>query len=441
MSNLITEKFNLPSSWKIDKLENLTNLIIDGTHHTPKYTENGVPFLRVTDIQSKEINKSKLKYISLEEHKELIKRCLPKKGDLLLSKNGTIGITKIVDWDWKFSIFVSLALIKLKPRIDANYLSYILKSDITQWQIIRRAKQGTVTNLHLEEIREIEVPTLSLNHQQKIAKILSTCDSVIEKTKEAIKKYQAIKAGMMDDLFTRGIDPVTKKLRPSYKDAPELYKKSELGMIPKDWDISNFENATEIITDFTANGSFESLRVNVKYYYETNYARLIRLTDLRQNLENDGVYVDKEGFNYLTKSELFENDIMLANVGEYTGFACLMPKVNYFATIAPNMFLIRADKLLFDSIYMYFFMIYSLFTRQVDNVSASSATKLLNKTNFRATNLFKPLKTEQEMISSKLQSIDNKIQTEQNTLKKYEQIKKGLMDDLLTGKKEVKVKE
>lgn len=439
MSNLITKKFNLPKVWEIEKLENLTNLIIDGTHHTPIYTESGIPFLRVTDIQNKEIDKSKLKYVSLEEHKELIKRCLPKKGDLLLSKNGTIGIPKIVDWDWEFSIFVSLALIKLKSSLDANYVAHFLKSDITQWQVIRRAKQGTVTNLHLEEIREIEIPKLSLTHQKKIAKILSTCDSVIEKTKEAIEKYQAIKDGMMDDLFTRGIDPKTKKLRATYEDAPELYKKSELGMIPKGWGISNFEDATEIITDFTANGSFESLRVNVKYYYETNYARLIRLTDLRQNLENDGVYVDEEGFKYLVKSELYENDIMLANVGEYTGFACLMPNVNYPTTIAPNMFLIRSNQNIFNSVYMYYFMTYSLFTRQVDNVSASSATKLLNKTNFRAMNLFKPSVDEQKFIANILNSIDKKIQTEQSTLKKYQQIKKGLMDDLLTGKKELEV--
>ena len=245
----------------------------------------------------------------------------------------------------------------------------------------------------------------------------------------------------MHDLFTRGIDLKTGRLRPSYQDAPGLYKESELGMIPKDWDVINFEEATEIITDFTANGSFESLRINVKYYYEVNYGRLIRLTDLRQNLQTDGVYVDKAGFDYLAKSALRENDIMLANVGEYTGFACLMPKVNYPATMAPNMFLVRTNQELFDAKFMYYFMTFPSFTNQVDNVSASSATKLLNKTNFRAMELPKPSIDEQKLFGTSLESINEKIQIEQSTLAKYQQLKAGLMQDLLTGKVEVRVAE
>ena len=357
-NSVISKKFNLPINWEIDILDNLTNKIVDGAHHTPKYTNSGIPFLRVTDVQTKEINFSKIKFISKQEHQQLIARCNPEKGDMLLSKNGSIGISKIVDWDWEFSVFVSLALIKVKKELDVQFLSHFFKSEITMWQILRRAKQGTVTNLHLEEIREIEIPRLSLPHQQKIAKILFTIDNVIEKTESAIAKYQAIKQGLMHDLFTRGIDLNTGRLRPTPQEAPALYKESVLGLIPRDWELENFEEATEIITDFTANGSFESLRVNVKYYYEVNYGRLIRLTDLRQNLQTDGVYVNKSGFEFLLKSELRENDIMLANVGEYTGFACLMPKVNYPATIAPNMFLVRTDKEKFDSKFMYYFMTY-----------------------------------------------------------------------------------
>jgi type I restriction enzyme S subunit len=246
---------------------------------------------------------------------------------------------------------------------------------------------------------------------------------------------------MLQDLFTRGIDTTTGKLRPSFQDAPELYKESKLGWIPKEWEVDNFEGASELITDFTANGSFESLRLNVKYYYTIEYARLIRLTDLRVNLDNDGVFVDKEGYEFLSKSTLYENDIMLANVGEYTGFACLMPKVNYPATIAPNMFLIRCNKTIFNSIFMYYFMTLDAFTRQVDNVSASSATKLLNKTNFRTLSIHKPSVIEQEKIGNFLKAIDQKLKTEQDFLHKQQQIKAGLMNDLLSGKKLVAMQE
>ena len=107
----------------MEELQNLTKLITDGAHHTPNYTESGVPFLRVTDVQSNNIDFDRIKYVSKDEHLELIKRCNPEKGDILYSKNGTIGIPKLVDWEWEFSIFVSLALIKPKnERISSQYL-------------------------------------------------------------------------------------------------------------------------------------------------------------------------------------------------------------------------------------------------------------------------------------------------------------------------------
>ena len=238
MSNwTIKEHFNLPENWEILRLHDLTTQIVDGTHFTPNYIENGIPFLRVTDIQTKNIDFTDLKFISKEEHELLKLRCSPGKGDILLSKNGTIGLIKIVDWDWEFSIFVSLALIKTKKEIYNQYLKYLLQSEIVWWQIKLRAKQGTVLNLHLEEIRELEIPKAPYEDQIKIAKILSTADAVIEKSQAAIDKYKAIKQGMLHDLFTRGIDISTGKLRPKYEDAPALYKESKLGMVPKEWDV------------------------------------------------------------------------------------------------------------------------------------------------------------------------------------------------------------
>src|SRR6266536_483461 len=141
-----TEVGGIPEDWEVQPLSKLTHQIIDGTHHTPRYVNSGVPFLRVTDIQHSEIDFSDLKFISPEEHQLLKRRCNPEKGDFLLSKNGTIGIPKIVAWDWEFSIFVSLALLKLKTKcLSARYLYQFFKSDYLSDQIRRRSKQGTVT--------------------------------------------------------------------------------------------------------------------------------------------------------------------------------------------------------------------------------------------------------------------------------------------------------
>lgn len=193
----------IPEEWEIDVLSNLTNKIIDGTHYTPNYTDYGVPFLRVTDIQNKTINFKQLKFISPNEHMELIKRCRPEKDDILYSKNGTIGIRKIIDWDWEFSIFVSLCLIKTKPdKIRTEYLFYILGSDIIKKQIRIRTKQMTVMNLHLEEIKEFQIPKPSQKEQYLIAELLKVADERIEKEQAYLNKLQQIKKGLMQDLLT-----------------------------------------------------------------------------------------------------------------------------------------------------------------------------------------------------------------------------------------------
>jgi type I restriction enzyme S subunit len=144
----------IPSDWKLYRLQDISLKITDGTHKTPLYLDEGIPFLRVTDIHDNEINWNQVKRISVSEHQELVKRCKPDKGDILLSKNGTIGITKLVNWEKEFSIFVSLCLIKPNHSIINNeFLSRVLKSDLCLNQMGLRSKQGTVTNLYLEEYR------------------------------------------------------------------------------------------------------------------------------------------------------------------------------------------------------------------------------------------------------------------------------------------------
>src|SRR5476651_1710075 len=107
----------VPEHWGATRLSHLTRKIVDGAHFTPTYVDDGIPFLRVTDISSPGIDLSQIKRIPLSEHQQLSLRCNPEKGDLLLSKNGTIGVPRVVSWDWEFSIFVSLCLIKFNKKM------------------------------------------------------------------------------------------------------------------------------------------------------------------------------------------------------------------------------------------------------------------------------------------------------------------------------------
>ena len=91
----------------------ILNKLTDGTHKTPKYTSDGVKFVSVKDMSNGYLSLNNTKFISKEEHKELYLRCNSEKGDLLLSKVGTTGVPAIIETDEEFSLFVSVALLKL----------------------------------------------------------------------------------------------------------------------------------------------------------------------------------------------------------------------------------------------------------------------------------------------------------------------------------------
>ena len=163
----------IPRDWSIIKVKYLTHQIIDGTHYTPEYQDSGIPFLRVTDIHNKTIDLTKVKYITPESHQELTQRCKPEKGNLLLSKNGTIGITRVIDWDFEFSIFVSLCLIKFRTETYSPYFfSYLFQSQVIDQQLRESSKTSTVTNLHLDKIRELFVVKPLLPAQTQIINFL-----------------------------------------------------------------------------------------------------------------------------------------------------------------------------------------------------------------------------------------------------------------------------
>lgn len=194
---------NFFSSPNLVLLNDVCQLITDGTHQTPKYFDTGVPFLSATSVTEEfgDLDFSNVMYISNEEHIELKKRVLPQENDLLLSKNGTIGKCKIVPkLDFEFSIYVSLAL--LRPKVDLiepKYLLYALRSPVLQSQFLQRTKKdGGVGNLHLVEIRQIKVPLPTLEKQREIIQTINAKMKFLEKLglmkNEAEKKVNDIKA-------------------------------------------------------------------------------------------------------------------------------------------------------------------------------------------------------------------------------------------------------
>lgn len=182
----------IPAHWSIAKLKFLTNKIVDGTHFTPEYLDEGIPFLRVTDLsQMKEgkIQWDSVRRISMNAHKELSKRANAEFGDVLLSKNGTIGLTKVIDWQDEFSFFVSLCLIKLRSELNAHYFEAFFNSPLVDQQLFFGSFRTSVTNLHLERIKELLIVVPPIEEQSELVAHISEISSPLDEA-IALKKTQ-----------------------------------------------------------------------------------------------------------------------------------------------------------------------------------------------------------------------------------------------------------
>ncbi len=146
------------AGWEEKKLGEVCERITDGTHVTPTYVPEGVPFLSVKNLTKGFIDFSDTRFISPEEHKLLTKRVRPERDDLLYTKVGTTGVAQVVDVDVEFSIFVSIALLKLKHEMIFNkYLEFFLNSPFARKQAQKRTRGMANKNLVITDIKEIEI--------------------------------------------------------------------------------------------------------------------------------------------------------------------------------------------------------------------------------------------------------------------------------------------
>lgn len=187
LDEIIEFKHEYLNDWIWVKLGNVTTKIVDGAHKTPKYVEKGIPFISVKNVKNNKIIFDDIRYITEDEHKLLYSRCNPEKGDVLITKSGTIGRTAIVDVDFEFSLFVSVALIKnIKSVILSKFLQYFLEDYINGINIDSDIKGGVIKNFHLNELMLVKVPLPPLEEQKEIVRILENYFKKEEKIKELL---------------------------------------------------------------------------------------------------------------------------------------------------------------------------------------------------------------------------------------------------------------
>ena len=190
--------FEVPKGWEWCRFSSLYLSLTDGTHSTPKYTLTGIPFSSVKDISSGIIDFSNTKYISKEEHQKLSDRCHPQKGDLLLSKVGTTGIPALVTTDKEFSLFVSVALIKLTQNKFSNeFLVFMIQSPLVQEQAKENTRGVGNKNWVLSAVSKTLMVVPPLEEQERIKNRLNLVLPYIERYSSSQDKLDLLNVNIV----------------------------------------------------------------------------------------------------------------------------------------------------------------------------------------------------------------------------------------------------
>lgn len=180
-----SQEFVTPSGWQLTNLGSIALRITDGAHKTPTYVADGIPFVSVKDFSAGQLDLSNTRFIPLSEHRDLYKRCDPRRGDILLGRIGTLGKAVLVNTDVEFSLFVSVGLIRFDHQnTDPNYLQLILNSPFVEQEFDRiKIGGGTHTNkLNLGDLHTVAIPLAPLAEQRRIVakldELMTLCDQL-----------------------------------------------------------------------------------------------------------------------------------------------------------------------------------------------------------------------------------------------------------------------
>lgn len=420
---LETNKVNYKESWNLIRLKELCSRISDGTHFTPEYVNEGIPFISVKDIYDEKVNFNKCKFITIEAHQELIKRCFPEKDDVLITKSGTIGRMALVPEKPEFSLFVSVALLKNKKElIHSKFLKYCLENFLNHINIAQDIKGGLLKNFHLEDIRETVIPQVTLEEQQaivsKIEELLSDLDNGKQQLKLAQQQLKVYRQSLLKWAFE---GKLTNK----------NVKDSEL---PKGWKVVDLKEVVDKISD----GPFGSNLKSIDYINDG--IRVIRLENIGEmEFRNEyKTFVSLEKYETIKNHTVGKGDIIFSSFISESIRSVILPDYIEKAINKADCFLVRVSDTKINKKYLsYYFSTKSMRNQLVDQIHGATRPRI-NTTQLKTALIpFAPLKEQQlivDELESKLTVCDKIEETISQSLQQAESLRHSILKKAFEGK-------
>jgi len=279
---------------------------------------------------------------------------------------------------------------------------------------------GTRGNINAKTFGNMPVTLPSRNTQDRIVDILKSLDDKIDVNKRINDNLEQQAQALFKSWFV-DFEPFLRE---------EFFKSDSLfGDIPVEWHIVAIKDLSVYITDYVANGSFASLRENVRLYDKPNYAHFIRNTDLKA--ESYKMYVDKHSYEFLSKSVLEGGEIIISNVGD-VGSVFLCPKLEKPMTLGNNIILLRPKK---DYLTFYLYMLFKggIGQHLIDGVTGGSAQRKFNKTDFKSIKLMMPPVNVLIKFDRIVKPIFSKIEKNRDEISRLTSLRDTLLPKLMSG--------
>ena len=392
------------NDWKAYKLEDITINITDGKHGNCVDEENsGYYFISAKDINEGSINYKNARQITKSDYEDVHKRTKLELDDVLITNSGTIGKMAIITEKDKVNSTTfqkSVAIIKpIKSLVSPKFLYYNLNFNIRY--LINLAGGSVQKNLLLKDLRNLKLNIPSIEEQEKIASILSSLDDKIELNNEMNKTLEEMAQSIFKRWFVDFEFP-NEDGQP-YKSSGGDMVDSELGRIPKGWEVKTLGDTDIVIEDGDRGKNYPKKSELLKSGYCPFLNNKNIIDDKISLVDSD--FITEERHNLLRKGTININDIILTTRGSVGNIGIFNKYLGYeFARINSGMIIIK-NKEDFNLMYLYQLLKTPLMKEQYKSMSTGTAQPQLPIKDIKKLKILKPDKSIQDKIGNLLSSI------------------------------------
>ena len=408
--------------WEQRKLGEDLESIQTGTNLLGSENNNGMPLLKMGNIQRGYFDTSKLEY--LVDNKSVEPENVAYYGDFFFNTRNTMELVgKGATWtgeSGKYAFNSNIARFKLKG-IDTIFFNFLYNTDSMAKQVHARAMGTTsVAAIYPRSLDSIDYCLPCIDEQKRIGDYFRNLDHLITLHQRKCDEIKKLKKFMLQKMFPKNGEK-----------NPEI----RFAGFTDDWEQRKVEDIMSCVTDYVAAGSFADIKNNVTYLTEPDYAQLVRTVDLKKKFANtDYVFVDKNAFDYLWRVNLNEDCIVLPNIGANIGEVYYvepseLPQENN--VLGPNAILLKTEE---EKYFVFTSLTTDDFQRQLfENVGSSGQPKF-NKTELKNISLWLPSVEEQKKIGDTLRNLDHLITLHQRKCDKLKLIKKFMLQNMFPKK-------